>query len=170
MLWCGTFDATDGTIIIDLREPAGREWKKGDYLICKKAGPTFPDGTQIIIGAQFAVGVWAMFTGTAGTEWIILENTDAVSSVNGKTGHVVLDKEDVGLDKVTNDEQATKTEFDTHVADNTKHFTTGEKEKLASALQAIRVDGNNLPSPNGIVDLDEVLLAILEEAAIYWEE
>src|SRR5690625_2993369 len=46
-----------------------------------------------------------------------------VKSVNGKTGEVELDKNDVGLGKVIDDRQATKTEFDTHVDNNERHIS-----------------------------------------------
>src|SRR5690625_3577781 len=50
-----------------------------------------------------------------------------VKSVNGKTGEVELDKNDVGLGKVIDDRQATKTEFDAHVQDNVRHITASER-------------------------------------------
>lgn len=43
-----------------------------------------------------------------------------VYSVNGKTGAVTITKNDVGLGNVTNNAQATKKEFDEHLADFTK--------------------------------------------------
>lgn len=53
----------------------------------------------------------------------------AVSSVNSKTGDVVLSKEDIGLSNVTNDRQATKDEFDAHNNDTAKHITDAERTK-----------------------------------------
>lgn len=57
----------------------------------------------------------------------LLSPTDAVTSVAGKTGVVTLAKSDVGLGNVDNIQQATKTEFNTHVADAVKHVTVGER-------------------------------------------
>lgn len=55
-----------------------------------------------------------------------------VTSVNAKTGDVVLGKSDVGLSNVLNVTQASKTEFDSHVADTNIHVTTGEKSNWNS--------------------------------------
>lgn len=52
---------------------------------------------------------------------------NAVTSVSGRTGAVTLAKTDVGLSSVDNAKQATKTEFDSHVADEVKHITATER-------------------------------------------
>lgn len=52
---------------------------------------------------------------------------NAVTSVVGRTGAVTLSKSDVGLSSVDNAKQATKTEFDSHVADEVKHITATER-------------------------------------------
>src|SRR5690625_3540931 len=49
-----------------------------------------------------------------------------VTSVNNKTGDVTVTKQDVGLGNVTNERQATKTEFDAHKADVAIHKTSNE--------------------------------------------
>ena len=58
---------------------------------------------QVIVGynedetingiSDWAVGDWAIYSGTA---WQKIDNTDAVTSVNGYTGTVVLAYSDVG--------------------------------------------------------------------------
>lgn len=48
-----------------------------------------------------------------------------VNSVNGKTGAVTVTKSDVGLGNVSNDKQATKVEFDEHLADYVHHAGYG---------------------------------------------
>ncbi len=53
--------------------------------------------------------------------------TGEVLSVNDKKGNVQLGKNDVGLGNVDNVKQASKTDFDNHVADNTKHITSTER-------------------------------------------
>jgi len=53
-------------------------------------------------GYNFTVGDWAISQGAHTPNWIRIINTDAVSSVNGKTGAVVLNKEDIGLGNVAN--------------------------------------------------------------------
>lgn len=72
--------------------------------------------------------------GTIATKFMTPQQTkqaidalQAVKSVAGKTGDVTLAKTDVGLGGVDNIQQATKTEFNTHVADVVKHVTSGER-------------------------------------------
>lgn len=60
---------------------------KGHFYIVDTAGTTSLDGIS-----DWAVGDWAVFDGTV---WRKVDNTDAVSSVNGLTGVVVLDIDDV---------------------------------------------------------------------------
>lgn len=52
---------------------------------------------------------------------------NTVTSVAGRTGAVTLTKIDVGLGNVDNVKQASKTEFDTHQADNVKHVISSER-------------------------------------------
>lgn len=54
----------------------------------------------------------------------------AVESVNGKTGHVTLTKDEIGLTNVTNDKQATKVEFDNHTGDASLHITQADRDKI----------------------------------------
>lgn len=125
MTLCGTFDAATGNIVNDLRSPAGRPWQLGDYLINLTIGHKLPE-TQDEIAETINVGDWIWYDGTS---WGIIPNTDAVSSVNGKTGNVVLNKNDIGLSNVDNIQQASKTEFNTHNSDNVRHITAQERLK-----------------------------------------
>lgn len=52
-----------------------------------------------VAGNGYAVGDWAISNGTT---WDKVDNTDAVASVNGKTGALTVTKADVGLDSVDN--------------------------------------------------------------------
>jgi hypothetical protein len=61
---------------------------KGYYYVVSVAGSTNLDGIT-----TWNVGDWAIFSGTA---WQKVDNTDAVTSVNGYTGTVVLGYTDVG--------------------------------------------------------------------------
>jgi len=61
---------------------------KGYYYVVSVAGSTNLDGVS-----DWVVGDWAVFNGTA---WQKVDNTDAVTSVNGQTGTVVLTAADVG--------------------------------------------------------------------------
>lgn len=67
---------------------------------------TFPTATQkgqywiaSVSGNGYTVGDWAVWNGTAFDK---VDNTDAVATVAGKTGNVVLTKSDVGLANVDN--------------------------------------------------------------------
>jgi hypothetical protein len=61
---------------------------KGYYYVVNVAGSTNLNGIT-----DWQVGDWAVYNGTA---WQKIDNTDAVTSVNGKTGTVVLTYSDVG--------------------------------------------------------------------------
>lgn len=61
---------------------------KGYYYVVSVAGTTNLNGIT-----DWQIGDWAVFNGTA---WQKVDNTDAVTSVNGKTGAVVLNAVDVG--------------------------------------------------------------------------
>ena len=61
---------------------------KGFYYVVSVAGTTNLNGIT-----DWKVGDWAVFNGTA---WQKIDNTDAVTSVNGYTGTVVLSYTDVG--------------------------------------------------------------------------
>lgn len=61
---------------------------KGYYYVVSVAGTTNLDGIT-----DWQIGDWAVFNGTA---WQKIDNTDAVTSVNGQTGAVVLGATDVG--------------------------------------------------------------------------
>ena len=61
---------------------------KGDYYVVSQAGSTNLDGIT-----DWQVGDWAVFNGSI---WQKIDNTDAVVSVNGQTGVVVLTASNVG--------------------------------------------------------------------------
>lgn len=60
----------------------------GHYYVVSVAGTTSLDGES-----DWGVGDWAIFTDTG--VWIKSDNSDNVTSVNGKTGTVVLDTDDI---------------------------------------------------------------------------
>lgn len=95
-LWNATTGAIDGA---DLREPAGRAYLTGDYYICMSAGTLVPDPSgsgNLTSTTTFEVGDWLVFTtGSTAAAWGKVDNTDAVSSVCGKTGAVTLDVDDI---------------------------------------------------------------------------
>jgi hypothetical protein len=61
---------------------------QGYYYVVNVAGTTNLDGIT-----DWQVGDWAIYNGTV---WQKVDNTDAVSSVNGQTGTVVLTTTDIG--------------------------------------------------------------------------
>lgn len=61
---------------------------KGYYYVVSTAGSTNLNGVT-----DWNIGDWAIFNGTV---WQKIDNTDAVTSVNGYTGTVVLNAADVG--------------------------------------------------------------------------
>jgi hypothetical protein len=66
---------------------------KGYYYVVSVAGSTNLNGVT-----SWNIGDWAIYNGTA---WEKIDNTDAVTSVNGYTGTVVLGYSDVGAPSVT---------------------------------------------------------------------
>lgn len=70
---------------------------QGHYYVVSVAGTTNIDGIS-----DWEIGDWITFNGTV---WEKIDNSDKVSSVNGQTGVVVLDKTDIGLTNVTDDAQ-----------------------------------------------------------------
>jgi hypothetical protein len=84
----GTWNASTNTPTL-----ASGVGTQGYYYVVSVAGTTNLDGI-----ASWAVGDWAIF-GTA--TWQKIDNTDAVTSVNGYTGTVVLSYTDVGASPAT---------------------------------------------------------------------
>lgn len=82
----GTWDAATNTPAL----PA-TPTEKGIYYVVSTSGS--------FASIDFTVGDWIISNGIA---WEKVDNTDAVSSVAGKTGVVLLDKSDVGLSNVDN--------------------------------------------------------------------
>jgi hypothetical protein len=92
----GTWNATTNIPVIPAASAANNGW----YYVVNVAG------TMIIGGvSSWAVGDWVVSTGVS---WIKVDNTDTITSVSGRTGDVMLDKNDVGLSNVDNTSDATK--------------------------------------------------------------
>jgi hypothetical protein len=84
----GTWNASTNTPTL-----ASGVGTQGYYYVVSVAGTTNLDGIT-----TWAVGDWAIYSGT---EWQKIDNTDAVTSVNGYTGTVVLSYTDVGATPAT---------------------------------------------------------------------
>jgi hypothetical protein len=60
------------------------------------------NGSFSFAGNNFDSGDWAVCQGNHTPAWVKIDTSDAVTSINGKTGTVVLTKADVGLGNVDN--------------------------------------------------------------------
>ncbi|WP_040194753.1 hypothetical protein [Clostridium culturomicium] len=101
----------------------------------------------------------------------LLTPSDKVQSVNGMTGAVTLNKSHVGLGNVDNVKQASKSEFDTHHGDNTRHITTAERSTWNARTRKYSVDIGNgslttIPVTHNLGSMD-VTITIREKASPY---
>jgi hypothetical protein len=74
--------------------PTASSSNKGNYYIVSVSG-----STSISNVTDWKIGDWVVSNGNT---WDKIDNTDAISSVNGQTGAIVLDKAWVSLDNVEN--------------------------------------------------------------------
>lgn len=84
----GTWDANANSPTL-----ASSVGTQGYYYVVSVAGSTNLNGIT-----DWKIGDWAIYNGTA---WQKIDNTDAVTSVNGYTGTVVLGYADVGAPSIT---------------------------------------------------------------------
>lgn len=73
----------------------------------------------------------------------LLTPVDKVSSVNGMTGAVSINKSHVGLSNVDNIQQATKAEFNSHNGDAVKHITAAERSTWNSRTKKYVINIGN---------------------------
>ena len=83
LVYQGTWDASTNTPTL-----VSSVGNKGDYYVVNVAGSTNLDGIT-----DWQIGDWAIFNGSV---WQKVDNTDAVTSVNGQVGAVVLTAANVG--------------------------------------------------------------------------
>jgi hypothetical protein len=127
----GTWNATSNTPVIPAASASNRGW----YYVVSVAGSASVSGVS-----SWGVGDWLVSNGTA---WDKIDNTDAVASVAGKTGVVVLDRADVQLGNVDNTSDAQK---NSAAATLTNKTINGASNSLTVRLDADVV--NNLPIVN----------------------
>lgn len=105
MTYIGTFDPSTGTLATDLRDPAGRPFRKGDYAIAIANGNQDPSGANHTSDTAetyyYLTGDWAIYNGDLdggndvdAEEWTKIDNTDAVRTVNSQIGDVKIYKGD----------------------------------------------------------------------------
>jgi hypothetical protein len=124
----GTWNANTNIPPIPPAVPSNNGW----YYVVSVPGNTSIDGIT-----SWALGDWII---SNGQYWQKVPNTDAVLSVNGKTGAVVLAKADIGLSNVDNTSDATK---NSAAATLTNKVISGANNTLT-----VRLDSdvaNNLP-------------------------
>jgi len=88
--YISAWDASTNTPTI----PAAASGNKGNYYKVSISGNTTIDGVS-----GWTAGDWIVSNGTV---WEKIHTQETISSVNTKTGAVVLDKTDIGLDQVDN--------------------------------------------------------------------
>nr|MDK7656371.1 hypothetical protein [Bacillus subtilis] len=81
--------------------------------------------------------------------------------INNKSNPHGVTKDQVGLGNVTNDKQATKTEFDTHVKDATAHISAAERTKWNGA-QLFKITNDVGGVLVSIADTDDFLDRIVK--------
>ncbi|NMB42558.1 MAG: hypothetical protein GX995_00330, partial [Clostridiales bacterium] len=98
--------------------------------------------------------------------WQELLNPESpVQSVAGKVGVVTLTKSDVDLGNIDNIQQATKTEFNTHKNDTTKHTTPTEKAKWDTVINKVDIIAGKGLSTEDYTTSDKNKLAGVEVGA-----
>lgn len=81
--------------------------------------------------------------------------------INNKSNPHGVTKDQVGLGNVTNDKQATKTEFDSHIKDTTAHISAAERTKWNSA-QLFKITNDVGGVLVSIADTDDFLDRIVK--------
>lgn len=121
--------------------------EKGWYYIYNGASPL------TIEGETYETGDWAIYNGT---KWDKVDNTDAVQSVAGKTGAVILNKSDVGLGNVDN-----TSDLDKPISTATQNALNAKQDEITGGATTI-LDDNLSPnlalisSSNGKVSVSSV--------------
>jgi hypothetical protein len=113
MEYKGTWNAATNTPTL-----ANGTGDSGDVYVVSSSG-TVNFGAGPI---TFTAGDWVMYNGS---QWEKSVNSNAVASVNGYTGVVVLDKTDIGLDQVDNTSDADKNAATATLQNKTISFSDG---------------------------------------------
>lgn len=119
--------------------PTASTGNKGWYFI---AITTFTN-----VGNGYATGDWII---SNATQWDKVDNTDAVSSVNGKVGVVTVTKTDVGLANVDNTSDVNKP-----ISTATQTALDGKQSNLVSGTNIKTIEGQSLVG-SGNIDLGKV--------------
>lgn len=136
----GTWDAALNNPTI----PTASSGNKGDYYVVSTAGSTNIDGIT-----DWKVGDWIVSNSVS---WDKIDNTGKVSSVNGFTGVVVLDKNDIGLENVDNTSDADKPVSTAQATALGLKINKDTGIELYSSKRAVRLDGSALDDLNLVVN------------------
>lgn len=131
----GTWDAATNTPTL-----ASGVGSKGYYYVVSVAGNTTLDGVT-----NWHIGDWVVFSGTA---WQKIDNTDAVTSVNGHTGTVVLGYADVGAPSVSG----------TNATGTWSIAISGNAATATTAATATDVNINGLTAESAVQSSDYVMV------------
>jgi microcystin-dependent protein len=126
-LYKGTWNASTNSPAIAAAAPANNGW----YYIVSVAGTTTVDGIS-----SWAVGDKIISNGAF---WQKVTSTQSIISVNGKTGVVVLDKNDIGLGNVAN---MTPAQLDANPGTLTNKTIRGAEQTLIDVRLGSDVSGN----------------------------
>lgn len=121
--------------------PAASTANKGWYYIVETAGATSISGIT-----DWLNGDWLVSTGT---KWVKIDNTEAVSSVNGKRGAVVLTAADVSADAAGSSATAlasAKTYADAGDATTLASAKTYSDSKLTASVNSLQSQINAIPA------------------------
>lgn len=136
----GTWNASTGKDSNSVAIPTPSTANKGNYWITSVGG-TYS-------GTTYEVGDWII---SHGDRYDKVDNTDAVSSVNGKTGVVVISKSDLSLSNVDNTSDTNKS-----VSTATQTALKAKQDKLISGTNIKTVGGTSLLG-NGISQFHQIL-------------
>jgi hypothetical protein len=103
LVFGGEFD-TDGKIISSSHTPELNGVQIEDVPAADYPGYYFISlGSYTLLSEEYANGDWAVCQGDHTPAWVKVDNSESVSSVNGKTGAVNLTASDIGLGDVLSD-------------------------------------------------------------------
>jgi len=119
--------------------------------------------TGIISSIEYSTGDWIVYNGVSFDK---IDNTAAVTSVSGRTGNVILNKSDVGLDLVDNTSDmdkpistATQIELDYKVTIQAVNLALSFKEDISNKITDVLVD-SEVEYPSSSLVLNQLNLKV----------
>ena len=147
---------------LNLKIPTKEEILSGqlsetEFLIPDINGTYFISNIDFVFeNTEFSKGDWLIWSGSS-VGWSKVQNTDAVTSVNGKTGNVEITKDDIGLSNVENTADKNK-EVYSAVRDNYGNIivnTYAKKTELDQYLLKTDIENyGNLVTEDELVEYD----------------